>query len=186
MTLSRVAAWRAGDMRRLLTIWLFVLVPAFAIGTATPSLAAEGRWTELTPMPIAAGGLDSATVNGLTYAIGGSTSGFATFLQTTQVYAPKTNTWLELAPMPTARINLAVAAAGGLVYAIGGYVGPGAPTKAVEAYDPITNIWHVAASLPDRRASAAAVTVGGRIFVVGGVNGNPLGFATTTDVYDPS
>ncbi len=80
-------------MCRLLTIWLFVLVPAFAIGTANPILAAESRWTELTPMPIAAGGLDSTTVNGLTYAIGGFSSGFATTLHTTQVYDPKTNFW---------------------------------------------------------------------------------------------
>jgi N-acetylneuraminic acid mutarotase len=72
-------------------------------------------WQARAPLPVAQGGLATATVGGQILAIGGFSSNFNAALHTVQAYNPRTNNWQALAPMPTARGDLAAAAVGGRV-----------------------------------------------------------------------
>jgi hypothetical protein len=100
------------------------------------------------------------------YAIGGFG---ATFLQTTEIYNPATNSWSTGPTMPTARERLAAAAApcpggsipAGCVYAVGGVNGT-ALLNTVEVYSTFTNTWFTETPMPTMRASHAAA--GARCF----------------------
>lgn len=86
---------------------------AAAGGHATAGLAHRVVWHSRAPLPVAQGGLATATIDRRILAIGGFSSDFRAALHTVQAYNPRTNRWLKLAPLPTARGDLAAAAADG-------------------------------------------------------------------------
>src|SRR5690348_14990033 len=93
---------------------------AAAAGPAAAGPARRAAWHSRAPLPVAQGGLATATVGGRILAIGGFSTNFKAALHTVQAYNPRTNRWQKLAPMPTARGDLAAAADHGRVYVIGG------------------------------------------------------------------
>ena len=94
-----------------------------------------------------------AVVNGVLYAIGGSTGygcqGAA--LATNRAYDAATNIWTTKAPMLTPRCSAVGAAVNGRVYVVGG----NGPLATVEAYDPATNTWTTRARCPRRGGCSA-------------------------------
>jgi N-acetylneuraminic acid mutarotase len=139
-------------------------------------------------MPKARWGLAAGVVNGILYAIGGSSSAnypTRSTKSTVFAYDPVTDTWTEKASMPKARFGLAVAVVNGKLYAVGGnnYRGN---MNTVQAYDPATNTWATRASIPVPRTELAASVVNGRIFAVGGCNEKDCRIPSNTlEAYDP-
>ncbi len=89
-------------------------------------------------------------VNGVVYAVGGSTASGCT--DSMEAYDPSTNAWTERAPMPTAVCSLAVGVIDGILYAVGGgNNGLNADPAVTEAYDPVTNTWTAKAPMPTPR-----------------------------------
>lgn len=125
-------------------------------------------------------GLMAASVNGVIYAIGGTTAvnGQGPITQN-EVYDPTTNTWSynvptnsattlagtagsPMAPLPTGRWGGHAVVIDGLIYTVGGAVRDGSGTEiyygTVEVYDPVQNTWTTKTPMP-------YVTVSGQIMV---------------------
>lgn len=138
-------------------------------------------WLVKTPMPTARTAVMVAVVDGIVYAVGGSSdSSSCTTLN--QAYDPATDSWSTKAPMPTARCGAAIAVVDGLIYVIGGQAG--ATTFQVnEAYDPVSDSWTTKASMPTARAYTKAVVVNGLIYVIGGLDASVS--LDANEVYDP-
>jgi hypothetical protein len=108
-----------------------------AVNTVEAYSPATNSWATLPPMPTARSYLAGAAApcpgarnRTCVYAIGGSTNGATSAVNTVEAYSPATNTWATLPSMPTARSYLAGAAAPcpatrnhACVYAIDGYTG---------------------------------------------------------------
>jgi hypothetical protein len=134
-------------------------------------------------MPIAAGVVSSAVVDGKIYVMGGGLAGSAGSA-TTFVYDPKGDSWTQKANMPTARMGSCACALGGIVYVIGGTPYGGGPAlTTAEAYNLATNTW---VTIPDmltpRKYPAGAVT-NGKLYVAGGLGSAPV---ATVEVYTPA
>ena len=137
-------------------------------------------------LPVAQGGLATATVGGRILAIGGFSGNFKAVLHTVQAYNPSTNHWQALAPMPTARGQLRVTVSRGLMYAIGGAGGNGKPVAAVEVYHPAANRWTKARPLSvPREGAGVATTADGRIVVIGGCCTAAHRIYPTAAIYQP-
>ena len=81
------------------------------------------RWTSLSPMPTARGGLGlAATAGGLLVAVGGEGPG-STF-EEVEAYSIARERWFSLPDLPTPRHGLGVVAIGDVVYAIAGGTEP--------------------------------------------------------------
>jgi N-acetylneuraminic acid mutarotase len=132
---------------------------------------AANAWSTNAPLPLPYSGGTVAVVNGIIYAIGG-TSGSQAAVQS---YYPSTDSWATKASMPTPRYLGARAALNGIIYVAGGYSSTGA-VATVEAYNPATDIWSTVGPLPFRLWAASATTVNGTLYVMGGfdVNNAPL------------
>lgn len=142
---------------------------AAAARQVTAGPAHRAAWHARAPLPVAQGGLATATIGGRILAIGGFSSNFKAALHTVQAYSPRTNRWQALAPMPTARGDLRVTVSRGRIYAIGGAGSNGTPVAAVEVYHPAANRWAKARPLSVAREGAGvATTADGRIVVIGG------------------
>jgi N-acetylneuraminic acid mutarotase len=144
--------------------------PAGAAAGTSPAdgPAHDGGWQSRAPLPVAQGGLATATVNGQILAIGGFSSNFQAALNVVQAYNPSANSWQTLAPLPTARGDLAAAAADGQVYAIGGLDTAENPVPTVEFFRPASNTWATGTPLPIPLGGAAAAALGDKIYVFGG------------------
>jgi hypothetical protein len=123
--------------------------------------------------------LGTSVVNGLIYAVGGTTN--SSSVGTVEAYDPATDTWTTKASMPTARNGLSTSVVNGILYAVGG--SGIAIFGTVEAYDPATDTWTTKASMPTARTGLGTSVVNGVIYAVGGYNGSFLG---TVEAYDPA
>lgn len=155
-------------------------------------LAAEDSWTTLIPMPTPrSAGL--AVVDGKIYAIGGFNG--SNYLNTTEMYDPKTDTWITKQPMPTARHSFAIATYENKIYVIGGIFRPNdfftsGYTGVNEVYDPSTDTWETMEPMPTARSELQANVVGDKIYLIGGGKYSviwPHGQSTDglNEVYDP-
>ncbi|MCZ6677316.1 MAG: hypothetical protein O7E52_08705, partial [Candidatus Poribacteria bacterium] len=172
-------------MERHLTFLLAVLIFGSAMGIASVSFAAEGKWTKKTDMPTPRFSLSASAVNGKIYVIGGW--GKAGKLLTVEEYDPPTDTWTRKADMPTARKGMATSVVNGKIYAFGGSTRVQAPPgllTTVEEYDPATNTWTKKKDMPSKRFGAAAVAVDGKIYVMGGWAGGS--HTSAVEMYDPA
>ena len=138
-------------------------------------------WSSREPMPTPRTDLAVGVVNGILYAVGGSSGGYLT---TVEAYDPVTNSWTTKAPMPTARARLAVGVVNGILYAVGGFNNSSGFLTTVEAYDPVTNSWTTEAPLPTPRADLGAGVVNDILYAVGGSRDNSI-FLERVDAYDP-
>lgn len=144
---------------------------------------ATNLWRIRAPMPTPRGQLGIGVVDGIIYAVGGSTeAGVA--LATVEAYDPATDTWTTRAPLATARAGLGVGVVNGKIVAVGGDNNRGT----VEVYDPATDTWSPGAPMPTPRWGSAVAVVNDVLYTVGGYY-TPSGSTTATPIvesYDPA
>ena len=171
-------------------IWILTnLMLIGLLGIAHMSLAAGGIWTRKADMPTARCALSASVVDGIIYAIGGTTDSLipVVTMPTVEAYDPATNTWIKKADMPTARGWLSTSVVDGIIYAIGGMVDSTfVGVSTVEAYDPATNTWATKASMPTPRWGLSTSVVDGIIYAIGGTLGPGVNFdgVSTVEAYD--
>ena len=120
-------------------------------------------WIEgLASMPTYRHDLTSAVVDGKIYCIGGY--GSSAYLNTVEVYDPKTDTWETKTNMPTDRYALTSAVVDGKIYCIGGY--NNRILNTVEVYDPKTDTWETKANMPTKRYLLTSAVVDGKIYCI--------------------
>jgi N-acetylneuraminic acid mutarotase len=147
---------------------------------------AQGSWTEEAPMPTARSSLAAASVNGLLYAIGGSSD--TGVVATVEVYNPTTNSWSTAAPDPTARRSIGAGVVNGLIYVVGGVDPNGNVLNLLEAFDPVANTWTSLSPMPTAREHLGVGVINGVLYAVGGCPaGSGCSYTTAeVDAYDPS
>jgi hypothetical protein len=156
-------------------------------GATSTAFSVRGCWSTKAPMPTPRTELAVGVVNGILYAVGGSTN--SNWSTVVEAYDPSTNSWTTKAPMPQATME-AVGVVNGILYAVSVVqVPPYIQRTALqaEAYDPSTNTWTTKATTDTTSASYQVGVVNGILYAVG-VNLNsgssrPFG---TTAAYDPT
>jgi N-acetylneuraminic acid mutarotase len=123
----------------------------------------QNSWQEGKSMPTARGALNVNFVNGILYAIGGSSD---IPLGSNEAYDPSSDNWTSKALMPTARHHAGSAVVDGKIFVIGGRISGSLENISVnEAYDPEQDIWITnLEAMPSKRsgiAAAAAPPAGG-------------------------
>jgi N-acetylneuraminic acid mutarotase len=141
-------------------------------------------WKEGKPMPTARAGLGSQFVDGVLYAVGGSSGDNEGALGTNEAYDPESNSWTKKAPMPTARHHISTALVDGNIFVIGGRETE-VPTNlnVNQKYNPKSNNWTNLAPMPTKRSGAAATSIDGYIYVLGGEK--IVGSFNNVEKYDP-
>lgn len=183
-------------MRKLFWRILIVVGVAYIGLNSTLSLASgseEGKWARKADMPTARRDLSTSVVDGIIYAIGGTTATNVTewgadFIEvaTVEAYDPATDRWTKKTDMPTPRAGVAASVINGKIYAIGG-VKKDKIYKAlstVEVYDPATDKWTKKADMPTARHSLSTSVVDGKIYAIGGLDKSWAGL-TVVEAYDP-
>jgi len=135
-------------------------------------------WEYISPMPHGRLGHDSTVgMDGKIYVFGGrewiAADKGAPFLDTVEVYDPKTDTWSKRSPMPEPRnAHAAVLAADGKIYVIGGSKAyRDTPLKTVLIYDPVKDSWSKGPDMNVPRSLVSAVaTPDGKIYAIGGTD----------------
>jgi N-acetylneuraminic acid mutarotase len=129
----------------------------------------KNEWEDGKPMPTARAGLTAKFIDGILYAIGGSTEDNEGQVGLNEAYDPKTNSWTKKAPMPTARHHITSQLVEGKLYVIGGRetdVPSSIGTN--EMYDPIQDKWVRHEPMPTKRSSIASAYLDGSIYIFGG------------------
>ncbi|HEX5940273.1 MAG TPA: kelch repeat-containing protein, partial [Dehalococcoidia bacterium] len=137
---------------------------------AGPEAAAEGDWSELSPLPDGPRQeLGVAALGGEVYTVGGfDSSGSITPI--VEVYNPDTEEWREVASVPAEMHHANVAVVGERLYVVGFETGPFVGDGRVFEYDPAADSWTQKTSMPagtERGASGVAV-IDDLIYVAGG------------------
>src|SRR5918999_3234743 len=148
----------------------------------------QNSWQEGTPMPTARGALNVHFVNGILYAIGGSSD---RPLGSNEAYDPSNDTWTPKALMPTARHHAGSAVVDGKIFVIGGRISGSLENISVnEAYDPEQDIWITNLEpMPSKRSGIAAVATASSsltntsIYVFGGEEASKT--FNNNEKYDP-
>ena len=111
-------------------------------------------------------------------------NGCDTYLDSVELFDPKTRTFQFAAPMSTPRAgHAAVVLEDGRVMVCGGWTGQGATTSA-ELYDPVTEQWTSIGDMNDARESLMAVPLpDGRVLVTGGSGGQDD--LASAEIFDP-
>src|ERR687892_77747 len=136
----------------------------------------QNSWQEGKSMPTARGALNVNFVNGILYAIGGSSD---RPVGSNEAYDPSSDTWTSKALMPTARHHAGSAVVDGKIFVIGGRISGSLENIAVnEAYDPEQDTWITNLEpMPSERSGIAAAATsasassplnGSSIYVFGG------------------
>ena len=112
--------------------------------TDAPSAAATNVWVASPDLPTARQSLAAGEVNGVLYAIGGTSGGYLT---TVEAYTPGASGWATMAPLPQPRASLnGTGTINGVLYVAGGFLN-GVETNTLFAYTPSTNTWATLTSL---------------------------------------
>ena len=127
---------------------------------------ARDRWRTLSPLPVATRAAAAASVDGVVYVIGGTTSDG----NTRAVWAWDGDAWRAKAPLPEARFNHAAVAVDGRIWILGGFAG-GREHGDVFVYDTQADLWRRGRSLPRPTHAFGAVALGGEIWLIGGRRG---------------
>jgi N-acetylneuraminic acid mutarotase len=175
---TRVAPWLAG----VASLLAFATTVSVVAAQATESIWARGTPLLEPYSEIAVAGLD-----GRIYVIGGYPSS-RVYVDTVQVYDPRTDRWDYTTPLPQAMHHTVAASVGGQLYVIGGEISNtgianvGIYLDTVYAYDPVTATWTQKSSMPTARSAGAADAIDGKIYVAGGRPPHGNDFAS----YDPA
>jgi hypothetical protein len=158
------------------------LVGVAAVDVYNP---ATDVWTERAPIPTPRADLAVGVINGIIYAVGGTTN-WNDRLATVEAYDPATDSWTTRAPMLKPRSLLGVATVNGKLYAIGG--DGSTPGGTVEVFDPATNSWSPRAAMPTRMERPEVSAIDGVIYAAAGYyfQPDPYPESANFEVYDPS
>lgn len=140
-------------------------------------------WKIKAAAPTARWGVSVATVGGLVYVIGGTTSNGAGMTKV-EAYDPATDTWATKASLPAPRFNMGVAVLDGIIYAVCGASSGTVVSSNVYAYDPGADSWTSKISQMQPRQGCGVAVLDGIIYVVSGALGNGA-ITTRVDAYDP-
>ncbi|MEM6568333.1 MAG: Calx-beta domain-containing protein [Planctomycetota bacterium] len=151
------------------------------------------QWTLGTPMPWDAGGVSTATIDGIVYVAGGVAPMGGGTVGNFASYDPVADAWTSLGAMPTAVHMAASGTDGAEFFVLGGRQGTLSPqpgTSEVQIYDPVAATWRTtmggqvgAMPLP-RSSTGRAVFWNGELYVIGGAD-DVTTFAEV-QVYDPA
>jgi len=152
-----------------------------ALLVAGPVLA-QGRWSQMKPIPQGEEEVVGVAVDGNMYVLGGL--GAFPGWEPKQIfwrYDPATNDWSKLPSLPEGVHHPGVAAVDKKIYVIGGFLisrpaGGGlpawVPTNSVWVFDTAANAWSKAAPVPTPRGALTATAVATKIYAIGGAK-NP-------------
>ena len=144
----------------------------FVLNTVEAYDPVTDTWTAKASMRTARVDLGAGALDGVVYAVGGSSC--TSSLATIETYDPATNSWTTRASMSTVRSALGVGVLNGLLFAVGGVgvvTGPYTGYLATaEAYDPATDTWSSQPSMPTARHGLGAAAANGVLYAVGGTN----------------
>ncbi len=148
----------------VLAILLFSTITQSQGKAETGENLTPDSWTNKKPLPIAAGALEAATVNGKIYVFGGNCA---------FEYDPTADSWATKTPMPTPATDFGIAVCNNKIYCIGGTTGftaeKGYPAlSSNQVYDPAMDTWENKTEMPTPRAFLQASVVGDQIFLIGG------------------
>lgn len=161
------------------TVSSVALLAAFL--AAGPALA-QGRWSQMKPIPQGEEEVVGAAVDGKMYVLGGL--GAFPGWEPKRIfwsYDPATNDWTKLPQLPEGLHHPGVANVGNKIYVIGGFLisrpaGGGlpawVPTNSVWIYDIVAQAWSKGVPLPTPRGALTATAVEGKIYAIGGAK-NP-------------
>ncbi|XP_058792899.1 kelch-like ECH-associated protein 1B isoform X2 [Phymastichus coffea] len=130
---------------------------------------ATDQWRPCSPLTVPRNRVGVAVMDGLLYAVGGSSN--TETHHTVECYDPENDTWTNIKPMCTKRLGVGVAVVNRLLYAIGGYDGT-ERLNSVECYHPENDEWNKVAPMNTRRSGSGVASIGQYIYVVGGYDGN--------------
>lgn len=152
-----------------------------ALLAAGPALA-QGRWSQMKPIPQGEEEVVGVAVGGKMYVLGGL--GAFPGWEPKRIfwsYDPAANDWTKLPQLPEGVHHPGVANVGNKIYVIGGFLisrpaGGGlpawVPTNSVWTYDIVAQAWSKGVPLPTPRGALTATAVGGKIYAIGGAK-NP-------------
>ncbi|XP_053602255.1 kelch-like ECH-associated protein 1B isoform X1 [Plodia interpunctella] len=126
-------------------------------------------WRPCSPMSTPRHRVGVAVMDGLLYAVGGSSG--SEYHKTVECYDPERDTWTMVASMKSARLGVGVAVVNRLLYAVGGLDGA-RRTNTVECYHPENNCWTEVTPMNVARSGAGVAALGQYIYVVGGYDGS--------------
>jgi Kelch motif len=146
-----------------------------------------GGWTPISPMNAArAAPVALRLEDGRVMVIGGADADF-NFLDSAEIYDPRTGTWSFTGSMNEPRFEdfVAVLLPGRKVLIAGGFGPPFDALNSAEIYDEATNTWTPTGSMNVARAEFASVVLNdGRVLAVGGVATDETPIASG-EIYDP-
>ena len=164
-----------------------VLLGAAALWSTHQTLAQDGTWTGLAPMPTDRYGLVAGVVNNTFYAVGGFNNEVGLPMErTVEAFDPIANTWTAKASMLTARVYAAGGVVNNTLYVVGGTDFVGRMVASVEAYNPATDSWTPRASMPGARYGQAVAVVNGILYALGGWDGGFTGRVRDLWAYNPA
>jgi glucose/arabinose dehydrogenase/N-acetylneuraminic acid mutarotase len=146
------------------------------------------RWRSLARLPDELNHIQSVTLHGRIYSIGGLRlvpGQPKPSVGTVWIYDPSTDAFSSGAPMPAGRERGAggVAAWGGKLYYFGG-LHEGVAVPWVDVYDPVADSWTSLPDMPRARDHFQAAIVDGTMYAIGGRAGDPLSPFGYNDAYD--
>ncbi|XP_043483132.1 kelch-like ECH-associated protein 1B [Leptopilina heterotoma] len=126
------------------------------------------QWRPCSPMSVARNRVGVAVMDGLLYAVGGSSG--PEFHNTVECYDPEDDSWTSIKAMHVKRLGVGVAVVNRLLYAVGGFDGK-YRLSSVECYHPENDNWTMVSSMMCCRSGAGVASLGQYIYVVGGYDG---------------
>src|SRR5256885_13148039 len=158
------------------------VVALLAVLLTTGPALAQGRWSQMKPIPQGEEEVVGVALDGRMYVLGGL--GAFPGWEPKQIffrYDPAANDWSRLPSLPEGIHHPGVAAVGGKIYVMGGFTisrpaGGGlpawVPTSSVWVFDIAANAWSKGVPVPTPRGALTATAVGTKIYAIGGAR-NP-------------
>ena len=150
---------------------------------------ATDQWTPLASHPGAAvDHMQAAVVDGILYAIGGTTQWPGPSVGEAYAYDPAGDQWSQKSSMPAPTGAMGIGVVDGKIYVIGGLSGSQAVNFVFE-YDPATNTWDdltPTSPMPTPRDHFVAATLSGRIHCIGGRQKDINSIVNVHEVFDPA
>ncbi len=148
---------------------------------AGPALA-QGKWSQLKPIPQGEEEVYGTAAGGKMYVLGGL-GAFPGWEPKMMLWSfdPATSEWKRFASIPEGIHHPGFAAVGGKLYSIGGFTiarpaGGGlpawVPSNSVWIYDTAANAWSKGTPVPTPRGALSATAIGTKIYAIGGAR-NP-------------
>lgn len=145
------------------------------------------QWRTVALMPDALNHIQSVTLDGQIYSIGGLrlTKGKTKpSVGTVWIFDPSSGAFSSGAPMPAGRERGAGAVAvwDGKIYYFGG-LHDGVAEPWVDVYDPVADTWASLPDMPRARDHFQSAVIGGTLYAIGGRQGDPLSPFGYNDAY---